>query len=290
MIDEILRADLDASRKQRHTVRRIYHRLLDEHGMADTPYQVVRTYVADRKPKIRAKAGRGPVKVLFPQTHRPGAEAEVDSGKSRPPVAPCTPERHLIVFIAVAHAGAPSRRKRITTPGPPRPSTVIFVVGALSTIQARPSAAEQARRPPAIVTVHGRPPMIACVLMPMSGCAVIPSSRLSKVRVMSSDFAFWKAGNGEPGNIFDDLAEGRTDALQEHSDVSRFRAALLSRWPDLVDVLEPSEYDLLEAPDDAAKYVLLTLPVRMLQYVGEIFQMARDYGLRGYSGVAGEAL
>src|SRR4029453_2755561 len=31
-IDEILRADLDAPRKQRHTVRRIYHRLLDEHG------------------------------------------------------------------------------------------------------------------------------------------------------------------------------------------------------------------------------------------------------------------
>lgn len=58
----------------------------------------------------------------------------------------------------------------------------------------------------------------------------------------------------------------------------------------MVDVLEPSEYDLAEAPDDAAKYVLLTLPVRMLQYVDEIFQMARDYGLRGYSGVVGEAL
>lgn len=80
-IDEILRADLDAPRKQRHTVRRIYHRLLDEHGMADISYQVVRTYVADRKPKIRAEAGRGPVKVFFPQTHRPGAEAEVDFGE-----------------------------------------------------------------------------------------------------------------------------------------------------------------------------------------------------------------
>ncbi|MEV6971184.1 hypothetical protein AB0M47_39420 [Hamadaea sp. NPDC051192] len=73
VIDEILRADLDAPRKQRHTVRRIYHRLLDEHGMANVSYQVVRTYVADRKPKIRAEAGRGPVTVFFPQTHRPGA-------------------------------------------------------------------------------------------------------------------------------------------------------------------------------------------------------------------------
>jgi hypothetical protein len=64
-IDDILRADLDAPRKQRHTVRRIYHRLLDEHGMADVSYQVVRTYVTDRKPKIRAESGRGPIKVFF---------------------------------------------------------------------------------------------------------------------------------------------------------------------------------------------------------------------------------
>jgi transposase len=81
VIDEILRADLDAPRKQRHTVRRIFHRLLDEHGMDNVSYQVLRTYVADRKPKIRAEVGRGPVKVFFPQTHRPGAEAEVDFGE-----------------------------------------------------------------------------------------------------------------------------------------------------------------------------------------------------------------
>ncbi|MEU4164061.1 hypothetical protein [Actinoplanes sp. NPDC026670] len=107
---------------------------------------------------------------------------------------------------------------------------------------------------------------------------------------MSSDFAFWKAGDADPGEIFDNLADGVTDALHGHSDVSRFRAGLLSRWPDLVDVLEPSEYDLAEAPEIAAKYVLLTLPVSMLRYLDDIFQMARDHGLQGYSGVAGEAL
>jgi hypothetical protein len=106
---------------------------------------------------------------------------------------------------------------------------------------------------------------------------------------MSSDFAFWKAADGEPGKVFDDLAEGSTDALRGHSDVLRFRAALLSRWPDLADVLEPSEYDLAEAPDDAARYVLLTLPVCMLQHLDGILRTARDHGLRGYSGVAGEA-
>jgi transposase len=70
VIDDILRADLDAPRKQRHTAKRIYDRLIDEHG-----------YVAERKPKIRAEAGRGPVNVFLPQTHRPGEEAEVDFGE-----------------------------------------------------------------------------------------------------------------------------------------------------------------------------------------------------------------
>jgi hypothetical protein len=41
-IDEILKADLDAPRKQRHTVTRIYRRLIDEHQMADVSYPVVR--------------------------------------------------------------------------------------------------------------------------------------------------------------------------------------------------------------------------------------------------------
>ncbi|WP_410625688.1 hypothetical protein [Amycolatopsis sp. cmx-8-4] len=33
VIDEFLRTDLDAPRKQRHTVKRIFARLIDEHGM-----------------------------------------------------------------------------------------------------------------------------------------------------------------------------------------------------------------------------------------------------------------
>jgi len=80
-IDAILRADLDAPRKQRHTITRIYRRLTDEHQMADVSYPVVRAYVAERKPQIRAEAGRGPAEVFVPQTHRPGDEAEVDFGE-----------------------------------------------------------------------------------------------------------------------------------------------------------------------------------------------------------------
>jgi transposase len=81
VIDEILRGDLDAPRKQRHTVTRVYDRLMTEHGMADVSYPVLRAYVAERRPQIRAEAGRGPAEVFVPQSHKPGAEAEVDFGE-----------------------------------------------------------------------------------------------------------------------------------------------------------------------------------------------------------------
>ena len=67
VIDEMLRADLDAPRKQRHTITRIFDRLIDEHQMRDVSYPVVRAYVADRRPQIRAEAGRGPAEVFVPQ-------------------------------------------------------------------------------------------------------------------------------------------------------------------------------------------------------------------------------
>ena len=80
-IDAMLRIDLDAPRKQQHTIKRIYARLIDEHAMTGIAYQTVRDYVANRKPQIRIEAGCGPSTVFVPQTHRPGAEAEVDFGE-----------------------------------------------------------------------------------------------------------------------------------------------------------------------------------------------------------------
>jgi transposase len=79
-VDAMLLGDLDAPRKQRHTVRRITDRLIEEHGMTGVSYQMVREYVAERKPQIRIEAGRGPEQVFIPQSHKPGAEAEVDFG------------------------------------------------------------------------------------------------------------------------------------------------------------------------------------------------------------------
>ncbi|MFF6981028.1 hypothetical protein ACFZAV_25775 [Streptomyces sp. NPDC008343] len=107
---------------------------------------------------------------------------------------------------------------------------------------------------------------------------------------MSSDFAFWKRSAGGPEEVFDNLAEGDTRDLVVSPDVLRFREELLTRWPDVDDVLEPSRFDLEEEPDDAGKYVLLTLSVRQLEYLSEILDMAKKNGLVGFSGVAGEPI
>jgi transposase len=77
-IDAMLRSDLDAPKKQRHTARRILARLVDEHGATDLSYSTVRDHVRKRRPQILAEAGK-PLEVGFvPQTHPPAAEGEVD--------------------------------------------------------------------------------------------------------------------------------------------------------------------------------------------------------------------
>lgn len=79
LVDEWLRADLRAPRKQRHTAKRIFDRLREEHD-ADVSYFMVKEYVAGRREEIRIEAGLGPSRLFVPQTHVPGAEAEVDFG------------------------------------------------------------------------------------------------------------------------------------------------------------------------------------------------------------------
>ena len=82
IIDGWLRDDLDAPRKQRHTAKRIFDRLLDEHDAAGVvSYGMVRDYVATHRREIRIEAGREPVTTFVPQTHLPGREAEVDFGE-----------------------------------------------------------------------------------------------------------------------------------------------------------------------------------------------------------------
>jgi transposase len=68
LIDSWLIADLEAPRKQRHTAKRIWKRLLDEHGV-----EVAETTVRDHVRKRRRELGLTVGQVFVPQTHVAGA-------------------------------------------------------------------------------------------------------------------------------------------------------------------------------------------------------------------------
>jgi transposase len=82
VIDGWLLADREVPRKQRHTARRVWQRLVAEHGASVSEVTVSR-YVARR----RAELGLQNVEVAVPQAHLPGAEAEVDFGEFHAMVA-----------------------------------------------------------------------------------------------------------------------------------------------------------------------------------------------------------
>src|SRR5579859_2940086 len=75
LVRQWLVEDRDAPVKQRHTAHRVWVRLRDEHG-AVVGESTVRAYVAQVRAEIEDHVG----KVMVPQSHAPGAEAEVDFG------------------------------------------------------------------------------------------------------------------------------------------------------------------------------------------------------------------
>jgi hypothetical protein len=98
-IDQMLWADLDAPRKQRHTVRRIFDRLVAEQEMEGVSYSTVCNYVAWRLPQVRQEAGRGPPpEVPIDQILKPGVEAEVDFGDVWIDLAGVRTKCYLFVF------------------------------------------------------------------------------------------------------------------------------------------------------------------------------------------------
>jgi transposase len=76
VVDAWLLGDRDVPRKQRHTARRVWQRLVAEHGASLAEVTVSR-YVARR----RIELGLDRKEVMVPQTHPPGAEGEVDFGE-----------------------------------------------------------------------------------------------------------------------------------------------------------------------------------------------------------------
>lgn len=103
LIDEMLIADLDAPRKQRHTAQRVFDRLVDEH-QAVISYSTVRQYVKSRRAQIAFEAGKASLEVFIPQEHAPGAEAEVDFGDVWVDLAGARTRCYMFAF-RMSHSG-----------------------------------------------------------------------------------------------------------------------------------------------------------------------------------------
>jgi len=99
VIDEWLQADLEVPRKQRHTARRIWQRLVAEHGATLSEVTVSR-YVARR----RAELGLDRVEVAVPQAHGPGEEAEVDFAEFHAAIAGVLVKLWMFV-MRLSHSG-----------------------------------------------------------------------------------------------------------------------------------------------------------------------------------------
>ncbi len=88
MIDQILEEDQDRPRKQRHTAKRIFDRLRDEHGFAGG-YTIVKDHVRERRARTR--------EVFVPLVHSPG-HAQVDFGEAVAVIAGVERKAHFFAL------------------------------------------------------------------------------------------------------------------------------------------------------------------------------------------------
>ena len=91
--------DLEAPRKQRHTARRIWQRLVEEEG-ARVGESTVRNLVA----RLRVEIGGDRCQVMVPQTHPPAAEAEVDFGEFTASIAGRVMKLYMFC-LRLSHSG-----------------------------------------------------------------------------------------------------------------------------------------------------------------------------------------
>lgn len=98
LIEEWLRADLQVPRKQRHTARRIWQRLVEEYGAEVSERQVDR-YVAAARRRL------GEVEAFVPLVADAGVEAEVDWGQAQVVLRGAPVMVHVFLMRA-CHSGA----------------------------------------------------------------------------------------------------------------------------------------------------------------------------------------
>jgi transposase len=94
-----LTEDLTAPRKQRHTARRVWQRLIEEEGVA-----VAESGVRALVRELKVEVGLDRRQVSVPQTHAPGEEAEVDFGEFTAVIAGVA-ERLWMFVLRLSHSG-----------------------------------------------------------------------------------------------------------------------------------------------------------------------------------------
>ena len=88
VIDRILEEDHKVSRKQRHTAKRIFERLRDEHGFAGQ-HTIVKDYVRERRRRTK--------EMFVPLSHAPG-HAQCDFGEARVIIGGVEQKAHYFVL------------------------------------------------------------------------------------------------------------------------------------------------------------------------------------------------
>ena len=91
--------DLTAPRKQRHTARRVWQRLIEEEGVT-----VAESTVRELVRELRVEVGLVRREVAVPQTHPPGVEGEVDFGEFHAVIAGVM-ERLWMFVLRLSHSG-----------------------------------------------------------------------------------------------------------------------------------------------------------------------------------------
>lgn len=99
LVRQWLMEDLKAPRKQRHTARRIWQRLIEEEHAA-VGESTVRNLVA----RLRIEIGADRCQVMVPQTHPPASEAEVDFGEFAASIAGQVMKLYMFC-LRLSHSG-----------------------------------------------------------------------------------------------------------------------------------------------------------------------------------------
>jgi transposase len=240
IIDGWLEADRSAPRKQRHTARRVWERLVDEHqaGVAES---TVRRYVGE----VRRREEFSLLEVMVPQRHPMGEEAEVDFGDISVYVDGILMRVHLFV-MRLSASGEAFRRAYLNE------AQEVFLDGHVRAFDAFGGV-------PGTVRYDN---LKAAVVRVMKGRDRVESQRFVMLR---SHYGF-ESFYCQPG------IEGSHEKGGVEGEIGRFRRRWLVPVPRVGSMIELNE--LLEAASakDSARHI-----DRRRESVADHFAMERDF-------------